>query len=130
MTFLARAFVYILVKSQGLRLFFRTPPGNGVLVITSRVIATCFALISFAAALIVGILAENPLQTILLRALFTMIVCYTIGLVIGMIAQSTVQKHIEQHKLEFPIPGEEVDLAAIKRNPETTNGESASAASA
>ncbi|MEM1110069.1 MAG: hypothetical protein AAGH99_15395 [Planctomycetota bacterium] len=98
-----------------------------MLAITSRVIATCFALTSFAAALIVGWLAQNPLQTILLRALFTMIVCYAIGLVIGVILQGIVHKQIEQHKSENPIPGEEVDLAEITARSKniSTNGASA-----
>lgn len=101
-----------------------------MLIITSRVIATCFALTSFAAALIVGIMAENPLQTILLRALFTMIVCYVIGLIIGLVAQSTVKKHIEQHKLDYPIPGEEIDLDAANRNSSKSSGTQTSAVSA
>ncbi len=99
-----------------------------MLVITSRVIATCFALTSFAAALIVGLMAANPLLTILLRALFTMIVCYVIGLVIGMVAQSVVQKHIEQHKREHPIPGEEMTLASGRKRAKDATRTSASAA--
>lgn len=76
----------------------------GGLDITSRVIATCFALTSFAGALFVGLAADNPLQTILLRALFTMVVCYAIGLVIGSVAEHAIAKHIEQHKRDRPIP--------------------------
>lgn len=130
MTFLARAFVYILGQASRIGACLRSPSGKGVLAITSRVIATCFALTSFAAALIVGIMAENPLQTIFLRALFTMIVCYAIGLVIGLIAQSTVQKHIEQHKLDYPIPGEEMDLAAVDHHSKPSSGKPTPTASA
>ncbi|MEM6458716.1 MAG: hypothetical protein AAF710_04925 [Planctomycetota bacterium] len=72
--------------------------------ITARVIATCFALTSFAAALFVGLFAENPLPTILVRGLFIMLVCYAVGLVVGGIAQQTIRLHIEKHKAEHPIP--------------------------
>lgn len=75
-----------------------------MLVITSRVIATCFALISFAAALFVGTHAGNPLTTVLFRALFIMIGSYAIGRIIGAIAQRTIQQHIDQHQRDFPIP--------------------------
>lgn len=49
--------------------------------------------------------------------MFTMIVCYCIGLVLGAVAQHSIQKHIEQHKRDRPIPGEphavDVDEASI-----------------
>lgn len=99
-----------------------------MLIITSRVIATCFALTSFAAALIVGMMAENPLLTILLRALFTMIVCYAIGLIIGVVAQGVVQKHIEQHKRDHPIPGEDMALRAGQKRVNDSTRTSAKAA--
>ena len=71
---------------------------------TARVIATIFALISFAAALLVGTQAGNPLSTILSRALLIMLGCYVIGRLIGGVAQLTVQHHIESYQARFPIP--------------------------
>ncbi|MEM9419917.1 MAG: hypothetical protein AAGA25_12825 [Planctomycetota bacterium] len=65
-----------------------------------------------------------------MRALFTMIACYVIGLIIGMIAQSTVQRHIDQHKLDHPIPGEEMDLAAVSRGLENKSSGQAQAEAA
>lgn len=72
--------------------------------ITSRVIASSFSLVSFAAALFVGAAAGNPLTTVLLRALFVMIGCYAIGLIIGAVAQRTVQQHVDQYIQSHPIP--------------------------
>lgn len=72
-------------------------------------------------------MAENPLLTILFRALFTMIVCYAIGLVIGMIAQSAIQKHIEQHKRDYPIPGEEMEIGKTANRANGSQGSTASA---
>lgn len=75
-----------------------------MLAITSRVIATCFALISFASALFVGAAAGNPFNTVLLRALFVMGACYVVGLIIGGVAQHTVHRHVENYKLQNPLP--------------------------
>ena len=75
-----------------------------MLVITSRVVATSFALISFASALFVGAAAGNPLHTILWRALFIMIGCYVVGLIVGAVAQQTVDRHVEKYKADNPIP--------------------------
>jgi len=103
---------------------------NGVLAITSRVIATSFALISFAAALFVGILADNPLKTIIGRALFVMIFSYVIGSIIGAIAHRTVQLHIERHKRVNPIPGEEASGASDTGTHLDTAGKNSSPAAA
>ncbi|MEO1235787.1 MAG: hypothetical protein AAFX76_03245 [Planctomycetota bacterium] len=90
-----------------------------MLEITSRVIASCFALVSFAAALLVGVMAENPLPTVLGRALFTMIVCYAVGLVVGGVAQRTVDQHIEHHKQHHPIPDPHALTDADEASPAT-----------
>lgn len=79
---------------------------NGVRTIPSRVIAACFALVSFAAAAIVGIAAENPASTILGWALVTMVVSWLVGLAVGTIAQWTVDEHIAEFKQQNPIPGD------------------------
>jgi flagellar motor component MotA len=88
--------------------------------IPSRIIATCFGLVSFAAALIVGVVADNAAVTILWRALLLMIAGAIVGWVIGAISQRTVDDHIEAYKRANPIPenmsadqaqGEEADRA-------------------
>jgi F0F1-type ATP synthase membrane subunit c/vacuolar-type H+-ATPase subunit K len=61
-------------------------------------------LISFAAAIFVGVTANNPLNTVLWRGLLVMVGCYVIGLMIGGVAQHVIDRHIEQHKAAYPIP--------------------------
>ncbi len=75
-------------------------------------IATCFALIGFAAALWVGYLAGNTMQVILLRALFTMFVCLVVGLGVGTIAERVLETEIIAYKEKYPIPGDEDATAA------------------
>jgi uncharacterized membrane protein YidH (DUF202 family) len=68
------------------------------------VIATCFALISFAAAIVVGVGAGNSAMTILFRATCVLIVCWFIGLAVGAVAQWAILDHIKRYKQDHPIP--------------------------
>ena len=72
--------------------------------IPARVIATCFSLMSFAAALVVGIGAGNSASTILLRAIAILIVSWFIGLAVGAVAQWAVLDHVKQYNQQHPIP--------------------------
>lgn len=73
---------------------------------TSRVIATCFAVCAFAAALFVGVLADNTFLVIIQRALVVMVVCYPIGRIVGALATRSVDDHIRDYKERNPMPGE------------------------
>ena len=87
-------------------------PSNGLLAMPARVIAACFALTGFTGAVLIGVLAENPAFTILLRALGVMIGALLIGRIIGSIAQRTVLDTIARYKDEHPIPDESMEVAA------------------
>lgn len=71
-------------------------------------IATCFALVSFTAAIVVGVGAGNSTQTILLRATLVMLVCWVIGRAVGAVAQWAIFDHIKRYKQQHPIPDESV----------------------
>lgn len=88
-------------------------------------IATCFALISFAAALGVGVQAGNDTLTILWRALILMAAAWGIGLVVGTIAMRTVEEHLSLYRVEHPIlddseVGDEAGFDAASDNTEVT----------
>lgn len=70
----------------------------------ARLIATSFALISFACAVVVGAVADNAAGVIIWRAILTMIVCYFIGSVVGSFAQRILDKHIAAYKHANPFP--------------------------
>jgi len=74
--------------------------------IPSRVIATSFALVSFATAAIVGLYVGNDLYTVVGRAVVIMFGCYIIGLGIGRVAQWVVDDHIHRYQHAHPIPTE------------------------
>lgn len=67
-------------------------------------IASCFALVSFAAAIVVGIRAGNTTQTVLVRATAIMLVCWVIGLAVGAVAQWAIMEHVGRYKRGHPIP--------------------------
>lgn len=75
-----------------------------MLIIPSRVIAACFALVGFAAAVIVGAVAGNPMATVLWRGLLVMGACWLIGWLVGLVATRVVQEHIDAYKQKHPIP--------------------------
>jgi hypothetical protein len=93
-----------------------------VLVITPRVIASCFALIAFAGSLIAGIAAGNPLLTILVRATLIALGCYVVGVIIGLIANRSIEREVEKYQADRPLPGDdrsepnEESLASQKRS--------------
>lgn len=72
--------------------------------IPARVIATCFALFGFAAAVVVGVAASNAASTVLWRAIMTMLIAWPIGRFIGGIAQSATEENIAAYKKQYPIP--------------------------
>lgn len=83
-------------------------------------IATCFALVAFAAALAVGVAADNSVGTIIQRALIAMAVAWLVGRVIGGIAMRVVHEHVERYKREHPIPDDlpEEDAGGIETHRE------------
>jgi hypothetical protein len=58
--------------------------------ISSKVIAACFALAAFAVAIFAGLATSNPAGDVLLRAVVSMIVCYPVGTVAGLICQRVI----------------------------------------
>jgi hypothetical protein len=69
-----------------------------------KVIAGCFSLAAFATAIVVGLAAENAATAVLTRALVAMIVCYPVGLVIGVVCDHVIQQQVEAHVRANPLP--------------------------
>lgn len=78
----------------------------------SRIIATCLALVAFAAAMVAGLLSDNPATTTIWRALVAMVVCWFAGRIIGEMADRALNEHLEQYKAEHPIPEDLSQLPA------------------
>lgn len=80
--------------------------------VSSRIVAACFAFAAFALAVLSGLFAGNPAYSVIGNALFWLIACYVIGLVIARIANIAVTERLAQYREERPIPVEEPVVAA------------------
>ena len=58
-------------------------------------IAATTSLIAFAVCLVMGMLAENPFATILLRALAAMVVTLVVGMVLGAMGQKMIEENLK-----------------------------------
>jgi hypothetical protein len=85
---------------------------QGGLTIAAKVIASCFALTAFAAAVALGVAAGNSAGTILLRALVTLAVCWPVGFLVGRLAEHIVELNIRQYKDGHPITADEAPATA------------------
>ena len=70
--------------------------------IPASTIAGLFALAAFAVAIMAGLASGNPAQSVLMRALLAMVLCYPVGLAVGLIAQQLVHDHVEAHRASYP----------------------------
>ncbi len=81
--------------------------------IPAKVIASCFALMAFACAVIVGWSVQNTTQTILWRAMLAMFVCWLIGYAVGMVAQQVVDRRIENYKAAHPLKSDALETNGL-----------------
>ncbi|MEM8781706.1 MAG: hypothetical protein AAGE65_02525 [Planctomycetota bacterium] len=86
--------------------------------IPARVIASSFALLAFAAAVVVGGYVGNDMTTVLWRGIGVMLVCYLVGRILGGLAQHAIDEHTARHESEHPVPETIDDLPA--RNPDSS----------
>jgi len=74
-----------------------------VLTIPAKIIATCFALVTFVAALVLGVAVDNPAGTVIFKALVAMLLCWGVGYAVGLVAQHVVDLNIQRYKKIHPI---------------------------
>lgn len=79
-------------------------------------IAACFALSAFTVAIVAGLAAKNPAASVLFRAVIALLICYPIGLGIGMILQRVVRQHVDAHRIANPAPASDQAGASPAEN--------------
>ncbi len=62
--------------------------------VASKAIAGCFALAAFSVAVIAGLASDNTAASILTRALFAMVACYPVGLLVGFVCRHVIEQHL------------------------------------
>ena len=75
--------------------------------VPSYVIAASVALAAFVVATLAGLASGNSAASILFRALTAMLVCYPVGLLVGMACQRVMSDQLEAHRAANPVPQEE-----------------------
>ena len=60
----------------------------------SKAVAGCFAMAAFAVAVVAGLAGGNTAISILGRALVAMIICYGLGLLVGLVCRQVIQQHL------------------------------------
>ncbi len=63
-----------------------------------HVLGGCFAMAAFAVAVVAGLARDNTPSAILLRAVIAMIVCYPVGMLVGMMCLRVLQEHVKAHQ--------------------------------
>ena len=61
----------------------------------TSLIAGVFGIVGFVLSLCAGVLIDNPINTILFKALIWAAVCYAVGYFVGMIAQQVSTEHAQ-----------------------------------
>ncbi|MCH8344603.1 MAG: hypothetical protein IH983_11515 [Planctomycetes bacterium] len=89
--------------------------------VLSNVLAGCFAMAAFAVAILAGLAGGNPPASILLKALIAMIVCYPVGLMIGLAAQRVISDQLEaqQKAVDDEDEAKPAEASATEQSAET-----------
>jgi hypothetical protein len=67
--------------------------------VPTRVIAASLGLSAFAIAIVAGLAADNPAETIVVRALASMVACHVAGWCVGSIAERAVLEAVSSYEL-------------------------------
>ncbi|MFM9958298.1 MAG: hypothetical protein ACKVZJ_09480 [Phycisphaerales bacterium] len=69
-----------------------------------RIIAGCFALCGFSTALFASLGASASAETILLRAIVALLLCFVVGAVVGAVGERCIREGFESYQRNHPVP--------------------------
>lgn len=72
--------------------------------VATKIIAAVIGLIAFVVAIIAGLAADNPADTILLRAIVALIVMQAVGFAMGSIGERTMVEAASNYQRNNPVP--------------------------
>jgi hypothetical protein len=78
----------------------------------ARIIAGCFALCGFAVAVFASLGVGATVETILLRSIFGLVVCYIVGAIIGAVGERCIREGFETFAASHRAPKQEVFLVS------------------
>ena len=78
--------------------------------VAGKAIAGCFSLAAFSVAVVAGLAGGNLAATILVRALIAMIVCYPLGMLVGVLCRHVIDQHLAEQSAESAEKAEDVTV--------------------
>jgi len=78
---------------------------------SAQAIAACIALTAHAVAILSGIVAHNPADVVLRRALLVLGVAYVLGSILGSICEHVIAERLREYTARRPVP----DLHDLER---------------
>ena len=76
----------------------------------SRVVAGSLALAGFSIALLVGLSTGNDFESIILRAVVSLFICFVVGLITGRFCEHVIGEYVRSYVSERPVPDSDVDV--------------------
>lgn len=78
-----------------------------------RLVGATAGLCGFTVSVVGGLAVENDGGTVLSRALPAMVICYIVGVVLGLAGQRCVQEHVENYRKKRPV--REAEMEELER---------------
>ncbi|HRP61764.1 MAG TPA: hypothetical protein PK400_00545 [Phycisphaerales bacterium] len=84
----------------------------------SSVMAACFALAAFAVATFAGLAVGNAATLVLMQALLAMVICYPVGLIVGIVCERVIDMHLASQAEQEAATMGTADKASAASTPE------------
>lgn len=77
-------------------------------------IAACFTLAAFSVSMFAGMIAGNDSADVISRALFIMVICWIVGLIVARCAAVAVEEYVDMYRASRPVPDSEISVAELR----------------
>lgn len=88
--------------------------------IATKTLASVLALSAFLTAIVAGGFAGNPAPNVLKIAIISMIVCYIVGVLVGMVSEHAVTEYLKEYRRTNPVPDIAAELDRGSKRPVDT----------
>ena len=88
--------------------------------IATKTLASVLALSAFLTAIVAGGFAGNPAPHVLKIAIISMIVCYIVGVLVGMVSEHAVTEYLTEYRRASPVPDIASELDRGSKRPVDT----------
>lgn len=83
--------------------------------VSTKLASGVLGLMGFLTALLVGLMAGNPITVILIRAIVAMLICAIIGRMLGAAGEVCVREYVTKYKSDRPQPAKPKELVDLDK---------------